>query len=273
MRRVIELDVQLKALRTVFKGSLARLSKRNGEHKHARSQIAQDEADLRQKEEELARLLVSLQEETAVQQAFQAGEAHVHGVATELKFTVQESLGDGDGLFAKIYRKQKAIGHNRKLLVKHASRLEDETHRVEGAVDEFTAGHGEAVKVLREMAGWLKQRQTEALAEKNNCIDARLDAFSDFITTIRTQEEHTNDASAAVEATFTLDGEAGREDVRLCLRTLRDEVHAKNEQMSESLDRSLMEYAEEEKMSLSATIEALLKVFTVREQCLHRQVA
>ncbi|KZO96204.1 kinesin-domain-containing protein [Calocera viscosa TUFC12733] len=292
-RRVMELDVQLKALQTEFKESLALLSKRDGELKDARSQIAQDEADLREKEAELSRLLVSLQEEIAVREAFQAGEARVHGVATELKSTVQESLGDVDGLFAKIDRKQKAIGHNRKTVVKHASRLEDEAQRMEGAVDEFATGHGEAVKVLREMVGGLQQRQAEALAEQNNFIDARLDALSNFITTIRTQEEHTNDASAAMEATVALDGEAVREDVKRCLRTLRDEVHAKNEQMSKLLDRSLLEvqstvdqvfgilsgvakqtasYAEEEKRSLSTTIEALLQVSTVREQRLQRQV-
>ncbi|EJT97848.1 kinesin-domain-containing protein [Dacryopinax primogenitus] len=292
-RRVLELEVQMKALQTEFNESLALLSKRDGELKDARAQMAKDEAELREKEAELGALLLQLQEEVALRSAYQSSETRLQGIASELTSVLRSGLEDVDCLFGKVDRKQRAIVHNRKTVSKHAARVEEVLVGAEGDVAAFVVKQDEALGLVRGLLGGLKERQAQALEEQRLFLDSRLDALAQYMSTIRTQEEHTNDAASCMQASVALEGEQARQDVNRVLLTLRDEVRAKNAQTAGLLEGGLEEvrgmlervceallgvgretraFAQEERVCIDLAVQEQLRLAAAREERLQQQV-
>ncbi|WWC71280.1 uncharacterized protein I206_105233 [Kwoniella pini CBS 10737] len=129
---------------------------------------------------DLEKVRVELEEESVIAKAYQKGEERLDGVASELKRTVEQSVGDVGGLFDKLARKAKVLGSNADSATKFGGELEGLSNDLRGglaSLQDVHEGLGKDIKLKMENFALRGQEMSNGDLQS---LDQSFSAFSDL---------------------------------------------------------------------------------------------
>ncbi|WWC63609.1 uncharacterized protein I303_106214 [Kwoniella dejecticola CBS 10117] len=153
---------------------------------------------------DLEKVRVELEEESVISKAYQTGEERINGVASGLKRTAEESVGDVGGLFDKLARKAKVLGSNADTATKFGGNLQGLSQDLRGGLAHLEDVHEGLGKDIKAKMETFAQRGQEMSEVDLQSLDKSFSIFNDLAKKLAASTEkgqkETAEASKAILA-------------------------------------------------------------------------
>ncbi|WWC93278.1 hypothetical protein V866_000111 [Kwoniella sp. B9012] len=137
----------------------------------------------------LDRVKVQLEEEGVISKAYQKGEERLDSVASHLKKTAEESVGDVGGLFDKLARKAKVLGSNADSATRFGGELEGLSQELRGGLADLQVVHESLGKDIKEKMELSALRGQEMSQSDLKNLDKSFSAFNDLAKKLSASNE------------------------------------------------------------------------------------
>ncbi|KAH7107567.1 kinesin-domain-containing protein [Auriculariales sp. MPI-PUGE-AT-0066] len=196
-------DSELRGSRADLNESLSQLAHRNQELAQTREILRLTQDELMRTRKQLDVMSRALDDEIIVRTAHQDTETNLDQVATQLRATVQQTIGDNTALLDELERKANMLTANLKVADQSRLALDKRAGNIQAVIDEFAKEHERAVHGLSNTATDLRSKQFEQLSTLSSLVKEQNTSIKEAIKSLHSSEKTTEDVTVALQSSLS----------------------------------------------------------------------
>jgi kinesin family protein 11 len=196
-------ESQLRNLQEEFKQSITLLGRKDTELTDARGQLEATAHTLEQTAGQLRTTETALEEEAAVRRAHEQAEELLDQIATGLRETLVQSLGDNAGLFDKLERKAGVLTANTDTVRTHGQALSRDVQALSSQLETFASSATQHAQKVKLEVEHLRRTELDALAALTEQVNEQANRTQEALGVVQAKEAIGDEAMRSIETVVT----------------------------------------------------------------------